>query len=277
MSRWLAIVLVIVVAMCLALPAQAQTTQRPLSDFLSQQGTYCVPDGSGGCYLFVPPDPNFLGWGTIYPAPPDYPYHERGWLKKSSTVLFAGVDYAGLAANYENGLGTNLVEMKVPDITGTVTERPLPDGTAEVRVVMHTRGANIWVIELDLADDVLDQVANKPTLFGHRPRDVAAGAEPALADTLLNVVFIIDYPGAPLPDLVAINYNTEIEKFVAFNAQGKGPLADGSLGRCQITQTGLFTVTAKNFPQLYLSSPSRVAYDYFPVENINLQAVGKGK
>jgi hypothetical protein len=286
MSRIVSAFLAIVLALCLTLPAQAQTTQRPLSDFLSAQGTYCVDNGMGGCYLFVPPDPNFLGFGTIYPAAADSTYQGRGYLKKSSTVYFAGVDYAGLAAAWENNTGTNPVKLKVPVISGTVTERPLPDGKAEVTVVMHTKGANIWVIELDVSGDQLDQIANKPTLFGHRPSDVAMGeAVPALADTLLHVVFTIDKPGAPLPDLVAINY-TPAEKFVAFNAQGEGPLTilygvpEGTPGKCQITQTGLFDVTFKQLSEEFKGKAglnSRVAYDFFPVENINLQVVGKGK
>ena len=71
-----------------------------------------------------------------------------------------------------------------------------------------------------------------------------------MADTLLHVVFTIDKPGDPLPDLVGINYSPT-EKFVAFNAQGEGPLtmlygvSEGTPGKCQITQTGLFDVTFK--------------------------------
>ena len=88
-----------------------------------------------------------------------------------------------------------------------------------------------------------------------------------------------------MPDLVAINY-TPAEKFVAFNAQGEGPLTnlygvlDGTPGKCQITQTGLFDVTFKQMSKEFKNKTglnSRVAYDFFPVENINLQVVGKGK
>jgi hypothetical protein len=52
-----------VAAVLLAPLTFAQTTQRPISDFLETQGTFCIPNGSGGCFLFVPPVPNFVGWG----------------------------------------------------------------------------------------------------------------------------------------------------------------------------------------------------------------------
>src|SRR5207249_1424009 len=108
-----------------------------------------------------------------------------------------GVDYAGLADAYAPG--------DEPSITGTVTERALPDGRAEVTVILHTENANAWVIDVDLSGDVLDQIANKPTLFGHRPRDVLLEATQALADTLLHVQFINIAPGAPLPDITQLN------------------------------------------------------------------------
>ena len=53
--------------LCLGLPTIAYsqpTVTRPISDFVSAQGTFCLPDGGGGCFLFVPPVPNFAGWST---------------------------------------------------------------------------------------------------------------------------------------------------------------------------------------------------------------------
>lgn len=262
----LAVVLAMMI-LVMVLPAQSQvgkTTQRSLDDFLSQQGTYCVDDGMGGCYLFVPPDPNFLGWSTNFAKSPIY---------------FAGVDYAGLANAYPDG--------NLPKITGTVTERALPDGTAEVTVLLQTKGANIWVIELDPAGDLLAQIAgDAPTLFGHRPAEVLAGLGQGLADTNLHIVFINDYPGAPLPDLVQINNfpdgNHPI-KFIKFNAQAKGPLTDayipgGAPGKCTIVQTGLIEVQLKQISDTFkgkAGAHSRVAFDGFPAENINLQVIGK--
>jgi hypothetical protein len=53
--------------------------------------------------------------------------------------------------------------------------------TAEVTVLLHTKGANIWVIQLGEDPNLWgDEIAGTaPTMFGHRPRDVAAGAAPA--------------------------------------------------------------------------------------------------
>ena len=225
---------------------EGRTIQRPLEDFLSTQGTFCVDDGMGGCLIFVPPDPNFLGWTNDLDSP---------------VIYFAGVDYAGLANAY---LGP------APQITGTVTERPLPDGTAEVTVRLHTKNANAWVIELDLNGDVLAQIAGKPTLFGHRPADVLDGAAAALVDAFLHVVFINSAPGAPLPDLLEIN-GTQDLKLLSFRASGRGPLtaefgvAEGTPGQCTITQTGLFMTKGQG----------SALEDFFPAEDVRLTVVGR--
>src|SRR5438552_1542215 len=106
----------------IALTGTIYAAQRPITDFTSRQGTYCLkPDSSGnvdcaasgyngtGCALFVPPQPNVGGW--IDPT----------------TAIFTLVDYAGLADKLLNGaLGTTL--------DGSVTEVPLADGRAEVTV-----------------------------------------------------------------------------------------------------------------------------------------------
>lgn len=227
--------------------AQAKTIQRPIEDFLSAQGTFCFDDGAGGCFLFVPPDPNFLGWNSELDATP---------------VRFAGVDYAGLADAYPGG--------NKPQISGTVTERPLKDGTAEITVLLKTKNANMWVIDLDLSGDLLDQIANKPTLFGHRSDDVLAGESQALGDSVLHVVFINSAPGAPLPDLLQINGTPDL-KFVAFSTNASGPLtsefgvAEGTPGRCTISQTGLFMTQGKG----------KALEDSFPAEAINIRVVGR--
>jgi len=254
-------------ALILAQSAFSQTKQRPIDDFVSTQGTFCIDDGAGGCLLFVPPDPNFVGWSTVLPD-------ETGAFKlpvvrsRPAIPLFAGVDYAGVADAYAAG--------RDPVVTGTVTERRLSDGRAEVTVLLHTKNANVFVIDLDLSGDVLDQIANKPTLFGHRPRDVLAGAGQALADSLLHVRFINTAPGAPLPDLLQLNSFPDtlpgVElKFLAFNASATGPLtaafgvAEGTPGKLTIVQTGLMTKG---------ENPGRALKDLFPVEDIHLNAIG---
>jgi hypothetical protein len=273
MSRWFKGILLIAVVLGLHSAAQGATITRPIEDFLKAQGTYDIG------YIAVPPDPNFLGFGTMLITPETNP--DRGWSKKATdyVIRFTGTDYAGLAKEAYTSSG-------LPEITGTVIDRPLPDGRTEVTVVMHTKGANVWVIELDYQGDVTDQIANKPTLFGHRPRDVAAGAGQALGNCLLHVVFIVDQPqGVDLPDLIQVVYDPapgmEL-KLLDFSTQAQGPLTEkfgvpeGTPGKCTITETGLIEVTGKLY-QLkgQAAAHSRVAFDAFPVENIDLKVIGK--
>ena len=215
-----------------------KTVHRPISEFLSAQGTYCFDNGAGGCDLLIPPDPNFLGWSTGAGKTP---------------VLSAGVDYAGLATEaYSPG--------KKPQIEGTVTERPLADGRAEIRVQLHTKGANVWI------------TGDAGTLlFGHRPVDVAAGKGQALGDSFLDAVFINPKPGDPLPDLMQLLAENIGFEFISFHVSATGPLTEqfgvreGTPGRATITQVGLYKPHVEG----------GVDGDNFPVENIKLQVIGK--
>lgn len=234
--------------------AAAPVKMRSFSELLSRQGTYCASDGNGGCQLFVPPVPNFLGFSTRFAG--------------RDTALFAGVDYAGLANAYYGGMfGTQ--------VGGTVMEQALPDGRADVRVHIFTNRANSWVIELDLKGDTNAQIASKPTLFGRRPNE---SGPYALSQCSMEVRFINSAPGAPLPDLLQlINFpdGTGEATFLGFTSQGSGPLhagfgvAEGSPGRCIIRQTGLLGTYLK------AASKSRVGLDAFPAELIQLNAVGR--
>jgi hypothetical protein len=230
--------------------AAGAVRSRPIADFLAMQGTFCVPDGAG-CLLFVPPAPNFLGWSTV--------------VAGQTNILFAGVDYAGLANNFfGNMFGTT--------VDGAVMERPLADGRAEVRVMLFTEKANSWVIDIDLAGDVLDQIANKPTLFGHRPQESGGHA---LGKSNFDLRFTNSAPGAPLPDLIQLfNFpgaGPAILEFVGFTSQASGPLTvlfgvpEGTPGRCTIRQTGLVSTSLKASPK------SRVGLDAFPAELIELR------
>jgi hypothetical protein len=242
-------------------PTQARTIQRPLEDFLDAQGSYCIDDGAGGCSLFVPPDPNFLGFGN------DIDTNNDGVI--DTQLLFAGVDYAGLAdAAYPDGY---------PQITGKVMERTLRDGRVEVTVLLHTQGANFWVIELDPDDDdPFPEIAgDAPTLFGHRPIDVVAGETQALADTFLHVVFINTEAGAPLPDLIQFVVGDVPEgvelKFLKFVAHAQGTftgesdVAADTSGACNIVQTGIFVTSFQG-----------ALSDGFPAEFIKCRPTGQG-
>jgi len=244
--------LVAVVATVLAVTSMqfsALGAPRPLSHFLTRQGHACLEfDSSGnficpaaygdlGCgFLFVPPSPNFSGWSD----------------PKEGRSL--SMDYAGLQESVLGGsLGTT--------ISGSINERPLPDGRAEVTVQLHTKSALTWAIEgFDFAND--------PLLFGARPADILNGASPALGNCSLYLKFINPAPGADLPDLLELAIcRPQDLQIMSFTGQASGLLSDGSPGRVQVRQTGLIAVSG------IANANSRVALDAFPAEHIIIQAV----
>ena len=207
-------VLAAVLSLILFVPLTfGQTTRRPISDFVQAQGTFCIDDGSGGCLLFIPPVRNFVGWGD------------------TTSSMGVSVDYAGLAnACFGNAFGTKT--------TGTVTERALPDGRAEVTVLLFTKNALTWVVQ------PLDFV-NGPVAFGHRwnatsPTCVLDGTPPALGNSFLETKFINTAPGVPLPDLLQLiffpNPGQQLTEYV-FQAQATGTLANGESGSVTVVQT----------------------------------------
>src|SRR5438477_12367730 len=123
----------------IAPPGIGTLSQRPFSDFLSKQGSTS---------LFFPPFPDFIGWSNNGPQ-----------------TAFAAVDYTGLVASYlaAHG-GPNLGTA----ITGTVSERALADGRAEVTVVIHGMNAMSWAVRLP------GDFANDPPIFGYRQGDLLA-------------------------------------------------------------------------------------------------------
>ena len=101
----LASVMVLLNADQAAAGGNRRARQRPIEDFLATQGTFDPG------LLYVLDTPNFLGWSDPQLEP----------------MFFARVDYAGLAnAQLEGVFGTTM--------RGSVTERPLRDGTALVHV-----------------------------------------------------------------------------------------------------------------------------------------------
>jgi hypothetical protein len=207
-------------------PCNAQTTSRPLSDWLSAQGTTST---------FTPPIPDFVGWYD-----PTY---------------FAGVDYAGLAAQYlaTHG-GPNLGTI----VTGGVTETLQSDGTVEVTVTVNARNALAW------ATLAAGDPATGPTVFGSRAVDLLTNpsAPIALVSSSLKITFTNPAPGAPLPDFMgfltgAVPFTL---KNLTYTCSGPGPLADGSPGRMTISQVGHF-----NTPFMGANA------DAFPVEKIKVK------
>ena len=228
--------------------AQGAATIRPIEDFIETQGTFCVgipPD----CFLIVDPIANFVG------------------SSDPGTGRLSSVDYAGLANKWieeesggEESFGT--------EMSGTVIERPLADGRAEVHVILKTTNALTWVV------DGLGNF-NGPLLFGNRAPDVLdEEKEPALGDSFLEVKFINTAPDAPLPDLIQLLFFPEPgqeQVFFALRARARGELKalfgvpDGTPGRATVVQTGLFM--KDDF--------KGAVEDNFPVERIDLKVVGK--
>ncbi|MBI4600450.1 MAG: hypothetical protein HY721_00680 [Planctomycetes bacterium] len=232
--------------------------QRPISEFVAAQGTFCRPDGAGGCLLFVPPLQNFLGW------------------RDPAKNISISVDYAGIAdawlesqaGGFDLGTATS----------GSITERPLPDGRAEVHVRLHTRNALSWVINRTGCPPG-SAFAVCPLLLGHRAPDVLAGAEPALGQSLLTVVFVNTAPGAPMPDLLQISsgrFRLPGQEFhsISIYARASGELREasgfpeGAPGSAQVTQVGLFDTGAGN------RDDDAHPFDGFPAEHIHFGPTG---
>jgi hypothetical protein len=199
-----------------SLIAADKVTHRPIEEFLSQQGTFCFPDpdAPGECLVFVPPVANFIGWGDP----------QRG--------VAASIDYAGLANKYlvDNGvdLGTRT--------TGTIIERPLPDGRANVSVTLHTINALTWVTCAAV-------FPGGSPIFGVKviEGDALGGATPALSRVEFRITFTNTAPGATLPDFIQLFFDpapgTALGVY-SFQASGSGLFSDGSRGRITVSQTG---------------------------------------
>jgi len=243
--------------------AQGATTIRPIKDFVDAQGTFCIDDGSGGCFLFVPPVANFIGWDTLQEVPP-----QKGNVQP---VRCASVDYAGLANAKIEGLSGGTISFGTTT-DGTVTERLLSDGRAEVSVRLHTKNALTWVA--GGGDNDTCDFATDPLVFGYRVPDVLGGADASLGESFLQVKFINTAPGAPLPDLEQLIFapepGQEFPSFISFTARADGTLRenfgvpDGTPGRAEVTQTGLFMTKFKG-----------ATGDAFPGERINLMVTGR--
>jgi hypothetical protein len=242
--------------------AQGPAVQRPIEDFLDAQGITMV---------FNAPVFDQIGWAnandpSLHNLPPP---------------RFALFDYAGLANDY---LISHLYPSLDTTTDGTITERPLADGRAEVSVILHTTNALTWASS---PVQPVPPVPNPPgpenknlTLFGNRAADVLNGATPALGDSVLKVVFNNTAPGAPLPDLVnAFQLGNALPGqelvSIAFRGTATGPLhalaglgPEGTPGLCLVVQTGLdFTKT--------FNPKSRPGVDHFPAELVELRRIGR--
>jgi hypothetical protein len=234
---------------------QNATIMRPIGEFVAAQGLYCLNPPS--CDLFQPPVPNYIGWTGRRPGDPTGDY-----------TLFSLVDYAGVAnrwrvANRLTSLGTQT--------RGTVTERRLADGRAEVSVNLFASNALAWV-ETCPTPATCGSVGTP--LFGYRADLLPSPAMAALAETFLQVVFINPRPGYQLPDLIQLAFvpdaNQEL-RFISFRSNATGPLQSGpsagAPGRSSVIETGLIMAALR-------SAFKGALADAFPVEMISVQPVG---
>lgn len=214
----------------------AQTfTERPLSDFIDQQGTYCL-EGDTGCVLFVPPVASYLGWASAK--------NQDCSLDDEETLdcqfkNFALIDYAGVANDWlkdERGidLGTRF--------SGKITERTLQDGTAEVSVTLHTDNALSWAIACAPAPAGCD-FAGAATVFGHRAQELDSSEAAALGSVQFHLVFRMPAPGQQLPDLIQL-FNGLLPgakvRRISFQAHATAEDCSGRAGGMTVSQTGNF-------------------------------------
>jgi hypothetical protein len=256
------------VDICSEGPGSGAAVQRSIEEFVAAQDTFCIlppeggsctdigaqPDPAGGpCCLWVPPVKNFFGWTDPFGG------------------YSTAIDYAGLANEWITGASGGAVTFGTT-FSGSVTERTLKDGRAEVSVRLHTKNALAWAFENG------PPFGEAPLVFGHRaPEVLNEGAEPALAECLLHVVFIQPAPGLPLPDLMQV-FNGPVPGqealTLSFNARAEGPLRElfgvpeGTAGKLECTQVGLLNISAIANPN------SRVAQDGFPAEHVKIWAAG---
>jgi hypothetical protein len=249
-----------VVLMTIICTRQAQSQRRPLSDFLDAQGsTTC----------FTPPAPAQLGWATG-------PGKTNG-NANLTPPRFALIDYSGVEAKYLLDRGIDLGTT----VNGTVMERALADGHALVTVDLHIHNALGWAYNITPTGDN----NSTPLAFGARVLDVLNGATPALGNVHFHIEFVNSAPGAPLPDVVAVNQDpvncpgpfvpplsySEVD-FLSIEASITGTLhapsgfAEGTQGMLAVKQIGLLSQPPRS------SGPLR---DQFPVESIDLKPIGR--
>ncbi len=211
----------------------ALTVQRPISDWVSSQGSYLFSNINGI------PIHKFVGWSN------------------SDGSLFYLVDFAGVKAR---DLG-----LPPPIISGKVTEKALPDGTADVTVDLHASNALTYITNASVFYNNIAQCTLNPgiafpvnvnidfcpTLFGYSVQELAlapkGSLKPAFGDAYFTMEFINQVPTGvtvgkePLPDLRDVIFGSAlISQSISSSAFGVLRAAfgvpDGTPGRVQNVQ-----------------------------------------
>jgi hypothetical protein len=222
-----------------------KAVQRSFDEFMAAQGTFCWPDGEGGCFDFEPPMKNFFGW-----TDPDVNFN----------ALF---EYLGNADAYLQEQSNGEISLDT-EITGRVSERPLADGRALLNIKIKAENILAWVTQIE--DYYLD-----PLVFGSRVDEVLSGAPPAIGDFHLTMKVIVPEQNAPLPDIFGLYFFPEPGAevvHVTVSAQASGVLHEGSgypegtIGRVSIQQV---------FP----SRPDGDIGNTWPVERIDFHVANQ--
>jgi hypothetical protein len=142
---------------------------------------------------------------------------------------------------------------------GSIMEKPLPDGRAEVKISIRAHNVLTYVLSVLTGPPY-------PVLFGASRSMVEGGATATLGEAKLEITFINSAPGAPIPDIYAMDISR-----ITFNASAFGPLTaaaglgpDGTRGHAWTNQVGLLT-KVHGHPSI----------DGFATEYVRLQAVGR--
>jgi hypothetical protein len=219
----------------------AQTTKRPIADFLSAQGASSN---------FFPPVQDYLGWGQALCISGGLSClsPQTGHANQFCSGDFVLVDYAGLADQY---LVSNGFQSSGTVMDGTVTERRISPNSVEISVTLHTKNALTFVLPPTQVFPGTSppcgtgwDFLNGPLLLGQRPTANPSLQDRALAESFFHVSFV-NPAGAPLPDLLDLFFNRypDIAEY-SFNAVGSGPLRsafgvpDGTPGTVTVVQAG---------------------------------------
>ena len=169
----------------------------------------------------------------------------------------------GIVVDYANKVNGGLNLGLPTSFKGKITEQAMEDGRARVHVVLHTTDAYTTANQGGVG-----------FVFGSAAGEIIAGAEPALANSLLTLEFINTASGAPMPNLNNLIFfpavGQELVK-ITFEATAKGPLRAlfgvpaGTPGMVHTTQRGLYGV----------DSNGAALTDSFPTERITIKKTGK--
>jgi len=187
------------------------------------------------------------------------------WQDQPPSKTFAYVDYAGKYAAFIASSGGPTINTEVD---GTVRERDLPDGRAEILLNVHFKNAMSYALDLT-------QSPPAPTIFGFRSGELIANPSlsPALASGELQARYIIASPGASLENLADIVFGFVPGEVLSlsFRANGDGALRaafgvpDGTPGKLVLSETGRFDIPGKG----------KGVADGFPAELIRVFKAGK--